>query len=128
MRKKYKSGLGLHACLGLMLAVFGCFLTAGCERDRWDHKPPSGQGSIIVDNRTSNGIYVYLDGYYTNRVSSFDHETYDLNPAVRRVVLDQTNGQRSWRGDVDVIEGKLTVVEVRSETGDSGYDVRIYLD
>ena len=95
MRKKYKSGLGLHACLGLMLAVFGCFLTAGCERDRWDHKPPSGQGSIIVDNRTSNGIYVYLDGYYTNRVSSFDHETYDLNPAVRRVVLDQTNGQPS---------------------------------
>lgn len=107
----------------------GCALALGlaaCERD-WDHTPPDGQGSVIVDNRTADEVDVYLDGRATNRVDDFDHEVFDYAPGVVRVVLDEAHGRRAWGGDVDVIEGKLTVLEV-TERGGSGYDVRITFD
>ncbi len=98
---------------------------AACDRD-WDHTPPDGQGALIVDNRTADDLDVYLDGRATNRVDDFDHEVFDVAPGVARVVLDEAHGSRAWRGDVDVIEGKLTVLEV-TEVG-RGYDVRLYFD
>lgn len=110
--------------LGTILMLGLC----ACDYDHWNHKPPAGMGSIIVDNRTADGVNVYLDGYYTNRVSDFDNEAFDLTPAVHRVVLDEARGIRAWRGDVDVLEGKLTVLEVNSGFYGSDYDVRIYFD
>ena len=107
----------------------GCALALGlaaCERE-WDHTPPDGQGSVIVDNRTADELDVYLDGRATNRVDDFDYEVFDHAPGVVRVVLDEAHGRRAWGGDVDVIEGKRTVLEV-SDRGRSSYDVRVALD
>ena len=71
--------------LGMILMLGLC----ACDGDDWKHTPPAGMGSIIVDNRTADGVNVYLDGYYTNRVSDFDNEAFDLAPAIHRVVLDE---------------------------------------
>ncbi|MBU0715742.1 MAG: hypothetical protein KJ964_10345 [Verrucomicrobia bacterium] len=111
--------------------AFGMILMLGlcaCDDGDWNHTPPAGMGSIIVDNRTVDGVNVYLDGYYTNRASDFDYEAYDLAPGIHRVVLDESHGDRNWWGDVDVLEGKLTVLEVNTGYYISDYDVRIYFD
>ena len=92
---------------GLMVLMLGL---GACNSDNWNHTPPAGMGSIIVDNRTTDGVNVYLDGSYINRVSDFDHEAFDTTPVIHRVVLDESRGSRAWRGDVDVLEGKLTVL------------------
>ena len=117
-------GWAARLALGMILMLGLC----ACDGDDWNHKPPAGMGSIIVDNRTIDGVNVYLDGYYTNRVSDFDHEVFDLAPAIHRVVLDESHGSRAWRGDVDVLEGKLTVLEIHAGFYISDYEVRIYFD
>jgi len=99
-----------------------------CDSHDWHHTPPAGMGSIIVDNRTADGVNVYLEGSYTNRVPDFDNEAFDLLPGIHRVVLDEARGSRNWRGNVDVLEGKLTVLEVNTGSYSSDYDVRIYFD
>lgn len=122
-RKKH-CGWVVRLVLGMILMLGLC----ACDGDDWKHTPPAGMGSIIVDNRTADGANVYLDGYYTNRVSDFDHEVFDLAPAIHRVVLDEAHGSRAWWSDVDVLEGKLTVLEVNTGFYSSDYDVRIYFD
>lgn len=109
---------------GMILALGLC----ACDGDDWNHTPPAGMGSIIVDNRTADDVYVYLEGSYTNRVSDFDNEVFDLAPGIHRVVLDEAHGSRNWRSDVDVLQGKLTVLEVNTGYYSSDYDVRIYFD
>ncbi|MFH1475916.1 MAG: hypothetical protein ABIH24_00270 [Verrucomicrobiota bacterium] len=109
---------------GMILLLGLC----ACDSDDWNHTPPAGMGSIIADNRTTDGVNVYLDGYYTNRVSNFDYEAFDLPPGIHRVVLDESHGRRNWWGEVDVLEGKLTVLEVNTGYYSSDYDVRIYFD
>lgn len=123
--REQHSGRAVRLIGGLILMMG---LGACHNSDDWNHTPPAGMGSIIVDNRTTDGVNVYLDGYYTNRVSDFDHEAFDLAPAIHRVVLDESHGSRAWRGDVDVLEGKLTIVEVNPGNYSSDYDVRIYFD
>ena len=110
--------------LGMILMLGLC----ACDGDDWNHTPPAGMGSIIVDNRTADGVNVYLEGSYTNRVSDFDNEAFDLAPVIHRVVLDESHGSRAWWGDVDVLEGKLTILEVNTGFYSSDYDVRIYFD
>ena len=110
---------------GGMILILGL---CACDSDNWHHTPPAGMGSIIVDNRTTDGVNVYLDGIYVGQVSDFDHEAFDVTPVVHRVVLDESHGSRAWRGNVDVLEGKLTVLEVNGGFGRSDYDVRIYFD
>ena len=117
-------GWAARLAFGMILALGLC----ACDGDDWNHTPPAGMGSIIVDNRTADGVNVYLDGYYTNRVSDFDNAAFDLAPAIHRVVLDESHGSRAWRGDVDVLEGKLTVIEVSTGFYSLDYDVRIYFD
>lgn len=126
MRPFRKNHGGSLACvaLGMILMLGLC----ACDGDDWNHTPPAGMGSIIVDNRTADGVNVYLDGYYTNRASDFDYEAYDLAPGIHRVVLDESHGDRNWWGDVDVLQGKLTVLEVNTGFYSSDYDVRVYFD
>ena len=46
-----------------------------------------------------------------------------------RVALDGDDTDRSWADDVDVLEGRLTVLEVRSAAFEyDDFDVRIYFD
>lgn len=112
---------------GLLLSSL-VVLMAGCEDGGFKHDPPPGQGSIIVDNRSVDVLHAYIDGYYTNDVGDFDYEAYDRLPGMYRVVLDQKSGSRSYSHDVDVIEGKLTVLEVQIDEWDWEYDVRIYYE
>ena len=122
---RIKHGGWVARLAGGMILLLGL---CACDNDDWNHTSPAGMGSIIVDNRTVDGVNVYLDGYYTNRVSDFDHEAFDLAPATHRVVLDEAHGSRNWRDDVDVLEGKLTVLEVNAGFYSSDYNVRIYFD
>lgn len=99
-----------------------------CDGGGWDHTPPAGKGSIIVDNRTADGVNVYLAGVFTNHVAAYDYEYYDLQPGIWRVILDQAHGDRNWRADVDVLQGKLTILEVHDGYYYNEYDVRNYFD
>ncbi len=117
---------GLRAAAGALALAAGM---VGCEPDRWGgHTPPAGQGSLIVDNRTAGDLYLYVDGVYTGRVDAGDDEVRDLAPGLRRAVLDEARGERAWRGDVDVLAGKRTVLEVTAGFADAAYDVRVYFD
>ncbi len=110
------------------LVAAGMLWLAGCGDDSFKHDPPPGQGSIIVDNRSSDVLHVYLSGYYTNDVGDLDYEAYDRDPGLYRVVLDQKNGSRSYSHDVDVIQGKLTVLKVNVDEFSWEYYVQIYYD
>lgn len=102
---------------GLLAAMLlGGFLLAGClDDDRIDHKPPRDQGSIVVDNRTSNDMDVFINGEQIGRVRSRRWRAYDYEPGVYRVVLDERHGDRNYRGDVDVLVRRLSVLEITSD-------------
>ena len=102
-------------------------IMAGCESDSFSHKPPAGMGSLIVDNHSGDRLDVFINGIESNRVDTYDYEPYDLNPGMYRVVIQEHNGSRSYRDDVDILEGKLTVMRVRWHDS-YGYSVDIYLD
>lgn len=99
------------------------------EDDKFDHDPPAGQGTLYVDNETADDLDVYIDGAKTNSVDDGDTRYYDLAPGVHRVVLDDDNGDRNFRDDVDVLQGQRTILEVRTDWNDSdAYDVFVYFD
>jgi hypothetical protein len=115
------------AVLGLLAA--GPILLAGCDSGGgYKHDPPPGEGCIIVDVQSSDIVHVYINGIYANDVGDYDYEAYDLDPGMYRVVLDQKNGSHSYSHDVDVIEGKRTVLQVYRYEGSWEYDVRIFYD
>jgi hypothetical protein len=106
---------------------------AGCDYDNdndEDYEPPAGRGALLVDNNTSDEIRVYVDGEQRGRVDDYSDRPFDLEPGVHRVVLDQVNGDRNFRDDVDIIEGRLTVLDVQTDFdfGDDDYDVEIFFD
>ena len=96
------------AVLGAVLA-----LAAGCdEGDYLDHNPPAGQGSLVIVNNTDDDIDVFLDGMQVMDVDNWDDSTLDLDPGARRLVLDQDDGPRSESEDIDILDGRLTIVRV----------------
>jgi hypothetical protein len=102
------------------------FLSPGCEwdDDEFDHEPPPGQGSIIIDNFTPTDIEFYLNGRLQGKVNDDDDEAFDLRPGVYRVVLNDEDGNYNWADDVDVLGGQLTVLTVRIGSSlDDSYDV-----
>lgn len=116
-------GLALGGLLGLALSLMGC------GSDRYDHDPPHGQGAIIVDNFTGDRIRVYVDGERLSDTRRGRSRAYDLQPGVYRVALDSGERYRSWADDVDVLEGRLTILEVRGDVGDyRHFDVYAYFD
>jgi hypothetical protein len=103
----------------------------GCEGDDedFDHDPPAGKGTLYVNNRTPNDCNVFVDGLEQKDVGDYDDEWYDLDPAVRRVVVDQDDSDRVFRGDVDILEGKKTILELSVDPNDIyRFDVYIYFD
>ena len=121
-----RSWISILSTWALTLTLMGTMACESNSNSQWSHKPPAGQGCLIVDNQTADDIDVYFSGYYLMSVDRFDHELSDRNPGLYRIVLDQSNGDRAYRDDVDMIEGQLTVMEV-TRSG-SGYSVRIYFD
>lgn len=83
---------------------------------------------MIVDNSTADDLLVYVNGRSVFTVSDYDHELVDLDPGVYRVVIDEKGGYHSYYGDLDILEGQLTVIEVKGYYSADDYDVRIYFD
>ena len=110
-----------------MACLAGLFV--GCDDSDYDHDVPEGEASLVVDNFTGDRVYVYIDGVEVDSVTADKHRYYDLEPGEHRVALDGDDTDRSWFGDVDVLEDRLTVMEVRGEIGYTDeFDVEIYLD
>ena len=119
----------LHARLiaATMLALVAG-LSTGCDDDDPDHRPPAGQGTIYIDNNSSDTLRVFFDGEAQQDVRGWKERAYDLNPGVYRVVLiEKSDGDRSFRADIDVLEGRLTILDVSLGTP-SRYQVFLQFD
>jgi hypothetical protein len=103
-----------------MLCGLALWLAAGCEEhEDFDHDPPPGLGSLVIDNWVADDLDVFLDGEYAGEVDDNSDRIFDLAPGVYRLVLSDDDGDRSFRDDVDVLEGRLTVLTVRYGGADS---------
>ncbi|MFO7534288.1 MAG: hypothetical protein R6X19_01150 [Kiritimatiellia bacterium] len=118
MRKRlFSRAVPFLACLAALLGAPGC----ETDDDDYDHNPPLGQGGIIVENFTYTDLEFFLDGRLQGKVSDDDDRAFDFPPGVYRVVLnDEDDSNRSWAGDVDVLQGRLTILNVRVDPLDSG--------
>ena len=117
-----KKNLLLGRVLG---ALAGLFVLTWCDDDISRNLQP-GQGAIFIRNNTSSDLIGFIDGVRFQTVQDFSDRAYDLDPGVYRVVLDESGGDRAYRGDVDVIEGRLTVMDVGIEPFDSNFDVEVF--
>lgn len=116
-------------------AYFSVILLATClmmglsacedDDDDFDHDIPAGQGTIVVNNQTSNDIEVYISGMEQNTAHQDDYEFYDRNPGIYRIILNEEDGDRNWYGFVDVVEGKKTILDVEVALGTYNYAVFI---
>jgi hypothetical protein len=112
---------------GLIIPCALLLLVSGCEDDdEYDHRPPAGQGALVIDNRSYDDIYVFIDGREVQRTPYRSWRAYDLNPGVRRVVLDQRGGDAYYAADIDILERKLTVLDVVIDYED--FYVRKWID
>ena len=102
----------------------------GCEDDdaEYDHTPPAGMGTLILENDTYDDITVALDGRIQPEVGEDSNRKYDLEPGVWRLVLDQQGGDQNWRGDVDIIEGHLTIVNISASTDPDDFFISVRFD
>ena len=115
--------------LSLACLVASALGLAACDDGRDEHKPASGLGAIQVDNNTSTDLDVYVDGVKLGQVDTYKDEAYDLAPGLHRVVLDERgDGDKSDARDVDVLEGKTTVLDVSVPFVGAGYDVVVFFD
>ena len=101
-----------------LLAV--ALLLSGCDDDDIDHSPPPGQGAIVIENNGYEDVDVYIDGAFQARVKDGHWRAFDGPPGVYRVVLDEDDSDRTYRDDVDVLIGRLTVLDVRSSSAFHG--------
>ncbi len=118
-----KTLLKLLAVLLIPATVF-----VGCEYDDDDdddYSPPAGFGAILVDNNTADDIEVFIDGVAVGQVSDYTDRVFDATPGVHRVILDGDDTSRDFRDDVDVLDGRLTVLDVEVDGFDDDYDVDI---
>ncbi len=109
--------------LGIGLALAAC----DWNDDRYRHKPAEGHGALLVDNRTSGDLRVYVDRVEVGKVSAYKDRAFDLTGGVYRVVLEERHGWANWRDDVDIIEGRLTVLDVSSGSS-TRLDVAVFFD
>lgn len=100
----------------------------GCSDDNSiDHTPPPGQGSLVVDNNTSDTIDIFVGGGQVGQVGGGKRLIIDLSPRADRIVLTEDGGDRSYRGNLDIIEGRLTVYDV-AYGPPYFYDLYVYFD
>lgn len=122
---------GVKALFYGLLLMTGAIWMAGCDDHRgegdFDYDPPSGYGALILDNQSSTDINLYVDGSYAGRIGDYDDEHFDLEPGLHRLVLDEHHGDRTWGGDVDVLEGRLTIISATVSHLDS-HDYRVSVE
>lgn len=120
----------LRACLTLAAVSLAGLMFTSCDLDNdddRDHVPPAGYGALLVDNNTSRDLRVYINGEEKGKVGDYADHAFDLTSGVYRIVLDQRDSDASWRDDVDIIEGRLTVLDV-ADGFDEELDVRVFFD
>ncbi len=101
------------------LALWAFVVIGGCEsRKEFDHVPPSGLGALIVDNHARDDIEVYADGVRLGRVDDWRYSIFDLKPGYYRIVLRGEDGGRAFAGDVDILEGRQTILDVSIDPND----------
>ncbi|NLB65322.1 MAG: hypothetical protein GX803_02490 [Lentisphaerae bacterium] len=112
--------------LGLVFMLAG--LAGGCRDSHFSGEPSEGHGLLVIDNWTGHRLRVYLDGERSENVSSGKHRYYELEPGLVRLALDAHHSDRGWAGDIDILSGRRTVVEVRSSGDYRSFEVRLYFD
>ena len=126
MEKLIRMFAMLAVAAGLAIGATGCDYD---ESDDNDHEPPPGQGSLVIYNNTSDDIAVFVDGVRLDDVGDYNDRAYDLDPGVRRVILDQRGGDRTFADDVDILADRRTIMDVDTDTFDTlDYDVVIFFD
>jgi len=123
--KSYRWSILVAGLFGLALAL------SACEGDKdYDRPVPPGLGTLMIDNETYDDISVFVDSEFQERIAREDHVTsYDFPPGVYRVVLEQRGGRDSYRGDIDLLPDRRTVIEVFPGDFDSDrFAVRIFFD
>lgn len=105
--------------LFVALAVLSVSGLAGCESkdDYLDHVPPAGKGSLIIDNWTAGEVAVYVDGTNAMNVDATSSGISDMTPGTYRIVISEDGGNHSFRDYVDILEGNLTVMKIRTAAG-----------
>lgn len=106
-------------------------LQPGCDLDEdYDHSPPAGFGTLYVDNNSPDDLNVYIGGAAMAGVGHHDTRYYDLEPGVYRVVLDDADdSDRSFHDEVDILEGRRTILDVSlSAANFRRYNVLVFLD
>ncbi|MDD4869756.1 MAG: hypothetical protein PHR77_04285 [Kiritimatiellae bacterium] len=107
----------------LITGILMALVFAGCDDNDsyYDHVPPAGQGSLVVDNGTGDDISVYIDGVRMTGVDDGDAGIIDLAPGVYRLVLDSDHSERSYRADMDILQNRLTIMEVWPSSANNYY-------
>lgn len=118
--------------VSLALAV-GLAFAVGCDEDEndeyRDHVPPEGQGSLVIDNNTTEDIDLFIDGAAQFRIPDGKERIVDQDPGTYRVVLDSDDSTRSYAADVDILEGRLTILHVEMRLTDKAtFDVGLEFD
>lgn len=95
------------------VAMIFCLLVSGCDDDDgFDHVPPEGMGTLIIDNDTFDDIEIFINGAEIGRVRDGNDGFFDLEPGLYRVVLSDEDRDRDYRNDIDILAGRLTVLYV----------------
>jgi hypothetical protein len=126
-------GIRLSGLAGAVAAaaVSMLVLSAGCNEDNsaTDEPTPEGKGALVVDNRTGDRLSVFVSGVYTAAVAAASQTEVALAPGLYRVVVDQDDGPRSFRDDVDILRGRRTWLHVEeSGTNGTAYAVTMEFD
>jgi len=116
--------------LCVLIAAAALATLTGCEDDDddYDHNPPAGMGTLILENDTYDDVTVALDGRIQPEVREDSNRKYDLEPGIWRLVLDQQGGDQNWRGDVDIIEGHLTIVNIGASSDPDDFFISVRFD
>jgi hypothetical protein len=127
----WRGRIGLTAAVGVAACL--ALWSVGCDGDDTedydDYEPPAGMGALVVDNNTFTEVDVFIDGGEMGRVDDYDYAVYDRQPGVYRVVLDERDGNRLSALDVDVLEGRRTVLDLSLDSDNSSrYTVTIRVD
>ncbi len=99
----------------LGLACVALLVSSGCHDDRRfeRHTPPPGQGALLVDNGAPNHLRVYIDSVRQDPDARRSRITsYDLDPGLYRLVLEERRTGRNARLDVDILADRNTVAIV----------------
>jgi hypothetical protein len=105
----------VHAWRTMAAVATGCLLAVavGCSDQVVNNEvSPEGKGTLVLDNLTADTVNVFVGGVQTSIVEAVSESVVYLAPGLYRVVLDQENGARNYRDDVDVLLGRQTILHI----------------